>query len=321
MEQHQEILVRVCARDALADGIVGLTLAPVDGGQLPEWTPGAHLDLKLPLKADDGAEVIRQYSLCGDPRDRSCYRIGVLREAAGRGGSAYVHDRLAPGEVIRINAPRNHFPFEPTARTLFIAGGIGITPILPMVRQAAAEGHDWQLIVATRDRSRLAFEADFAALDPARVTFHFHAEKGLLDLDAVLGPLGAETTVYSCGPTGLLDALTQRSEGAPWQLRIERFAASEPVDTAGKGFDVICASSGERLRVGEGQTILEVVRPAGYKIESSCKDGICGTCETRVLRGMPDHRDSVLTAEERAANDYMMICVSRAQGSELELDI
>ncbi|WP_417607488.1 PDR/VanB family oxidoreductase [Primorskyibacter flagellatus] len=321
MEQHQDIMVRVCARDALADGIVGLTLAPINGGQLPEWTPGAHLDLKLPLKADDGEEMIRQYSLCGDPADRSCYRIGILRESAGRGGSAYVHDRLTCGDIVRINPPRNHFPFEPTARTLFIAGGIGITPILPMVRQAAAEGRDWQLVVAMRDRSRLAFDEDFAGLDPARVALHFDAEKGLLDLDTLLKPLGAETTVYSCGPTGLLDALTERSADALWQLRIERFAVSEPVDTAGKGFDVICASSGERLHVGEGQTILEVVRAAGYKIESSCKDGICGTCETRVLRGLPDHRDSVLTDEERAENDYMMICVSRAQDSEIELDI
>lgn len=321
MEQHQEILVRVCAREALADGIVGLTLAPINGVPLPEWAPGAHLDLKLPLTTDDGEEMIRQYSLCGDPADRGCYRIGILKEAAGRGGSAYVHEHLNAGDTIRINAPRNHFPFEPTVRTLFIAGGIGITPILPMVRQAAAEGRDWHLVVAMRDTSRLAFANEFAKLDPARVTLHFDAEKGLLDLNALLSPLGPETTVYSCGPTGLLDALTERNSGASWQLRIERFAASKPVNTAGKGFAVVCASTGERLHVGEGQTILEVVRAAGYKIESSCKDGICGTCETRVLRGRPDHRDSVLTEEERAVSDYMMICVSRAQGSEIELDI
>ncbi|HRO16201.1 MAG TPA: iron-sulfur cluster-binding domain-containing protein, partial [Paracoccus sp. (in: a-proteobacteria)] len=176
-----------------------------------------------------------------------------------------------------------------------------------------------ELVVAGRSRDRLAFAGELAALDPARVRCHFDDEAGLLDLAGLLDPLDGRTTVYSCGPAGLLDALQAKSEGAPWKLRIERFAAA--ADLTGDAFDVVCASSGQRLHVPEGKSILEVLRAAGIRVESSCRDGICGTCETRVLRGIPDHRDSVLTEAERAEGEYMMICVSRCKGRELELDI
>ncbi|SEH89891.1 PDR/VanB family oxidoreductase [Paracoccus alkenifer] len=321
MEQPRDIVVKVAHRDTLARGIVGLTLAAVDGMGLPDWTPGAHIDLKLPVSDADGMPLIRQYSLCGDPGGRDGYRVGILHEAAGRGGSAFVHETLKEGDLLTISAPRNHFPFEPGQKTLFITGGIGITPILPMVRQAAAQGRDWHLVAATRSRDHLAFADELAALDPARVRFHFDDQAGLLDLAGLLDPLDGQTTVYSCGPGGLLDALQARNEGAAWRLRIERFAAAAPADLSGDGFDVICASNGQRLHVPAGKSILEVLRAAGIKVESSCKDGICGTCETRVLRGIPDHRDSVLTEAERADGEYMMICVSRCKGRELELDI
>ncbi len=290
-----DIAVQVSSRKGLAEGVIGLTLRAVDGSDLPDWTPGAHIGLTLPIRDADGVPLVRQYSLCGDPADRACYQIGVLREAAGRGGSAYMHDCLQIGDVLTIDTPRNHFPFEPGQKTLFIAGGIGITPLLPMVRQATAEGRDWKMIVAVRNRSRLGFADQLEQFDPARVSYHFDEQHGLLDLNTVLVGLGAETTVYSCGPGGLLDALQTRNVGAPWQLRIERFAASvaAPTKSGGTGFDVICASNGARLHVAANQSILEVLRAAGYKVASSCKDGVCGTCETRVLRGLPDHRDSV----------------------------
>ncbi len=322
MDAAQRITAQVERLAQAGEGILHLVLTPVGATHFPEWSPGAHVDLFLPGTGQDGEPLVRQYSLCGDPSDLTHYHLGILREPQGRGGSAWVHDRLRVGDDIAVSAPRNHFPFAPTPKILFIAGGIGITPILPMARQAMREGRDWQLIVAARNRARLPFLAELAALPQERIRYHSDDEAGLLDLPALLSGLEAETTVYSCGPAPLLDALQSLNAGAPWALRIERFSAA-PADPAqaSRPFDVICRSSGQRLHVPADKSLLQVLRQAGIKVESSCRDGVCGTCETRVLAGLPDHRDSVLTPEERAEGTYMMVCVSRAESDVLELDV
>ncbi|MBY6058744.1 MULTISPECIES: PDR/VanB family oxidoreductase [Leisingera] len=313
--------LRIVRREELAEDILGLTLERPDGGALPPWTPGAHIELALSQAGPDQADLIRHYSLWGDPADRSAYHIGVLREARGRGGSAFIHDCLNEGDVLRAGGPRNNFPFTPQGPVLFIAGGIGITPILPMVCEAAACGLDWRLVAAARTPSRLALADRLAEFDPSRVKCHFDSTEGPLDLDALLNGLPAGASVYACGPAGLLDALQAGAEGRPWSLRVERFAAAAAAQVGDQAFDVICAKSGKRLHVPAEKSILETLRQAGVKVESSCKDGVCGTCETRILRGAADHRDVVLTPEERAEGAYMMICVSRACGTEIELDI
>ncbi|MDR0809754.1 MAG: PDR/VanB family oxidoreductase [Gemmobacter sp.] len=304
------------------EAILRLVLEPAEGGSFPAWQPGAHVDLIL-QGADQGrAPLIRQYSLCGDPADLTQYRLGILRDAAGRGGSVLIHDRLMIGDRIAIGTPRNHFPFRAEGRLLFIAGGIGITPMLPMVREAMRAGCDWHLIVAARNRARLPFLSDLETLPAERVRLHCDEEAGILDLAGLLAAEGRDTTVYSCGPGPMLDALQKLSVDAPWQLRIERFAAAPAADEGGDhGFEVICRRSGKRLRVPADRSLLEVLREAGIRVESSCRDGVCGTCETRVLSGTPCHRDSVLTAAERDEGTHMMVCVSRAAGDLLELDI
>lgn len=322
MGQSQQIAARVARLDPAGEGILRVVLVPLDAERFPAWEPGAHVDLILPGTGRDGEPLVRQYSLCGDPQDTTGYTFGILREPDGRGGSAWVHDRLKVRDTVAVSAPRNHFSFTPGRKTLFIAGGIGITPILPMARSAEAEGRDWQLIVAARNRGRLPFLTELASLPQTRVRYHCDDEAGLLDLPQLLAPLGDETTVYSCGPGPLLDALQRLNEGARWQLRIERFSAAPAIPgLVDRPFDVICRSTGLRLHVPADKSLLQVLRQAGIKVDSSCRDGICGTCETRVLAGTPDHRDSVLTPEERAEGTYMMACVSRAVSDVLELDI
>ncbi|GAA3437553.1 PDR/VanB family oxidoreductase [Kutzneria kofuensis] len=301
------------SKELIADGVVLLTLRHPDGHPLPAWTPGAHIDLVL-----DG--LVRQYSLCGDPGDTSTMQVAVLREPSGRGGSRHVHDVLHAGQRIEVCGPRNHFPLVAAKRYLFIAGGIGITPIRPMIAEVAATGRDWRLVYGGRTRSSMAFRAELERCHPGNVEIRPQNEHGLLDLPAVLAEADDDTAVYCCGPEPLLAAVEQfRTAGS---LHLERFA---PRITATDGphqeFDVELAQTGTVLRVPAGRSILEVVEQSGVSVLSSCQEGTCGTCETAVLSGTPDHRDSVLTDEERAANDTMMICVSRSCSPRLVLDL
>ncbi|MDT7705745.1 MAG: hypothetical protein QOG20_1352 [Pseudonocardiales bacterium] len=292
-------------RHEAADGVVVLTLR----GDLPPWEPGAHVDLVTP-------EGPRQYSLCGDPADEGVWRIGVLREPDGRGGSAFVHDELLPGTTVRVRGPRNHFPLLPSPSYLFIAGGIGITPLLPMIDAAGA---DWRLVYGGRTRTSMAF-LDALQPDP-RVTVAPQDETGLLDLDALLGEPRADTLVYCCGPEPLLAAVEERCASWPaGSLRVERFAP-KPVAGASTSFEVELTQSGVTLTVPADRSILDVVEEAGVTVLSSCSEGTCGTCETAVLDGEIDHRDSVLTTDEQSEGDCMMICVSRASCARLVLDL
>ena len=306
----------VSAKEHVAEGVVSLTLTHPGGARLPDWTPGSHIDLVLP----DG--TTRQYSLCGDRWDAHTYRIAVLREPAGRGGSAHVHDRLRPGDRVGAGTPRNHFPLVPSEKYLFIAGGIGITPLLPMVRQAELLGTDWQLLYGGRTRSSMAFREELTAAYGERVQVVPQDELGLLDLVAWLGTPRSDTKVYCCGPGPLLAAV----EGAcaawpPYALRTERFTAVRSAPVRDTAFDVELRRTGRTVTVTPEVSVLEAVRRAGVEVLSSCEQGTCGTCLTPVLAGRPDHRDSVLADHERAANDCMFLCVSRSCGDRLVLDL
>ncbi|MEV5609079.1 PDR/VanB family oxidoreductase [Streptomyces sp. NPDC052225] len=296
----------VADRRQEAEGVVSLLLRRPDGAPLPEWEPGAHVDLLL----GDGLE--RQYSLCGG--DASSWRIAVLREPDGRGGSALVHGELTPGRAVRARGPRNHFRLEPAPAYRFVAGGIGITPILPML--AAADG-EWSLFYGGRSRESMAFAGELGARHPAE---RLHLREGPLDLAAHLADLRPGELVYACGPESLLTAVEALVPSEA--LRTERFTPTA-VDTDGdEAFEVELACTGRTLTVPGDRSVLATLQDAGVEILYSCTEGTCGTCETDVLAGEVDHRDSVLTAQERACNETMMVCVSRAaKGGRLTLDL
>ncbi|MFI8993773.1 PDR/VanB family oxidoreductase [Streptomyces sp. NPDC053542] len=309
----------VARKRTVADGVCELSLRRPDGGPLPAWSPGAHLDLHLT------AELARSYSLCGDPAVRAEWRVAVLREPAGTGGSAYVHDHLTTGDKVTVSVPRNHFPFAPPsappARCLFLAGGIGITPLLPMIARAQVAGTDWRLLYGGRTRASMAY-ADRLAAHGERVTLRPEDEYGLLDLAGFLRDADPATHVYACGPEALLTAIEEqcRAVGLPEDaLHVERFRPAPAADDDGTAFEVELADSGRTVRVPPGRSILEAVEDAGVQVLSSCRAGTCGTCETEVLSGTPDHRDHLLTEAERSAGDTMLICVSRSHGPRLRL--
>ncbi|MFE7790154.1 PDR/VanB family oxidoreductase [Streptomyces sp. NPDC057460] len=301
-----------------ADGVLGIELTHPDGAPLPAWQPGAHIDVHT------GGQI-RQYSLCSDPADLTHWRIGILREPASRGGSAHIHTQLRPGQTVRVQGPRNHFELDAdnnAGRYLFIAGGIGITPILAMAREAARRAVPWRLVHGGRTRTSMAFGAELTALAElpgGSVEFVPQDEQGHIDLDTLLGDLPADTQVYCCGPEPLLAAVEERCPTA----RTERFAAptAAPRDGEDTGFDVVCSRTGTTVQVGPDTSVLDALEGAGISVPSSCRDGICGTCETKVLEGTPDHRDFLLSDSEKAAGASMMLCVSRACTPRLVLDL
>jgi ferredoxin-NADP reductase len=316
---HDEVdlRLRVARRATGAEGVVVLDLADPAGGELPAWSAGAHVDLELP------GGLVRQYSLCGDPADRSVWRIAVLREPESRGGSAHVHEALHEGEEVAVRGPRNHFALVPAPRYVFVAGGIGITPILPMIDAADAAGAEWELHYGGRSRRSMAFLESLEEVTGNRVVLHPQDEVGLIDLAAILGTPREGTLVYCCGPEPLLAAVEQRCAAWPeGTLHLERFAPKDvggPVLTG--SFEVELTVSGRTLTVPPEKSILQVVEEAGVQVLSSCQEGTCGTCETPVLEGEVDHRDSLLTPAEQAANDTMFICVSRAACPRLVLEL
>ncbi|MFG2320749.1 PDR/VanB family oxidoreductase [Streptomyces tendae] len=313
MTRYEAELV-VARRETAADGVLVLTLHHPMGEPLPAWEPGAHVDVVL------GPGLERQYSLCGDPADRAQWRIAVLREREGRGGSAYVHGELRAGDEVRVRGPRNNFRLEPAPRYRFVAGGIGITPVLPMLAAAEEAGAEWTLLYGGRTRAAMAFTQEVARFGD-RVTIVPEDESGLLDLGPVLDGLAPDTLVYCCGPGPLLDAVEARCPAG--SLRVERFRPKEADGDAPAEaeFDVVLARSGRTVVVPPGVSVLDAVRGAGVEVLYSCTEGTCGTCETEVVEGDPEHRDSVLTEEERAAGETMLICVSRCRGRRLVLDL
>ncbi|GAA4172240.1 PDR/VanB family oxidoreductase [Gryllotalpicola koreensis] len=302
-----EFDVVLLAASRVAENVLELELGAHDGSPLPDWQPGAHVDLLLA----PGLE--RQYSLIG-PAGDGRWRLAVLRERAGRGGSALVHDTLAVGDRLRARAPRNHFALAERGPALFIAGGIGITPFLPMIAAAEAAGLEWQLHYAGRSRAAMAYAEELAARHPSRVSLHISDEGTRLDAAQLLAD-AAEAQVYCCGPARLLDAVEAAASAAglpPASVHVERFEPKAHGSEANTAFEVELEFSGLTLTVPPDKSILETADEAGVLVLSSCREGTCGTCETHLVSGEVDHRDSVLSPGEQAENRTMMICVSRA---------
>ena len=298
-----------------AEDVVELTMSSRDGRPLPPWTPGAHVDLML-----EGG-LIRQYSLCSSPGDPTSYRVAVLLAPDSRGGSRQVH-ALTEGQTLRIRGPRNNFPLVSSPRYVFIAGGIGITPMLPMIEAADAAGADWSLHYGGRSRSSMAYLDELAAYGD-RVSLVPAGREGAARRRRASSPSPTRRrSIYCCGPEPLLAVVEK--EAASWPhgaLHLERFAAKE-IEREGDdaAFELVLQRSGVTVTVPADKTVFDTMRDAGVSVLGSCLEGICGTCETGVLEGEVDHRDSVLDADEQEANDAMMVCVSRCRGSRLVLD-
>ncbi len=318
IEAEYEADLVITAYEHVADGVVALTLADPSGAALPAWTPGAHIDLVL-------TDVItRQYSLCSSPSDANAFKVGVLNESASRGGSKFVHEKLAEGATVRVRGPRNHFALQPAQHYVFVAGGIGVTPMLPMIEHAEAEGAQWTLIYGGRSTATMAF-LDQLAQYGDRVKVIAGDDVALMSaaLDEAIGTPKDHTLVYTCGPEGLLAAVQRRCESWPaGSLHFERFTPKVVEGAVNEAFDVELSLSGVTLHVAADQSIFDAAEAAGISVLGSCREGICGTCETVIVEGEADHRDSVLNENEQESNETMMICVSRCKpGSHLVLDM
>lgn len=302
------------SRRSVATGIEEFEFGRPDGSRLPDWAPGAHIDVVL----RDG--VVRQYSLCGDRLDAHAYRIAVQREPGGRGGSVTLHDELEVGDTVSFGGPRNSFRLPPAGAYHFIAGGIGITPILPMVRQAAELGADWRLVYLARRPDLMAYREELAPHGD-RVVLHAADVVGRADLDAHR-PTAPGVRVLACGPERLLDAV-EAWGAVPGGIapRVERFTARADDGRPSPRFRVRAERSAVTAEVGASESVVEALRRVGVDVLTSCAQGVCGTCETDVLGGEPDHRDSLLDDDERRSGRCMFPCVSRAFGPELVLDL
>lgn len=316
MHGHNSRRLRVQQKNYEADGVTSITLVDPSGAPLPTWEPGAHVALHLP------GGLIREYSLCSDPEDTSRWTVAVLRAEKSRGGSIHVHDKLSVGAEIDVEGPRNAFALDDSATGhVLIAGGVGITPIVAMMRRLERTGRTWRMLYAGRSRSSMAFVDEVDSYRGS--TIHADDEQGgLPDLAALLGGLGTGTVVYCCGPAPLLDAVTA-AVPADATLRTERFAAPEVAAPEGgdTAFEVVLERSGRRLPVPPDQSVLDALLDAGLDVPSSCTEGICGTCEVGVVKGDVDHRDFLLGDAEHAANQIMFPCVSRCRSAELVLDL
>lgn len=313
---ERDLELVVTERQTESDGVVSFSFASADGQELPLWTPGAHMDVTV----TDG--LTRQYSLCGETSDTQRWRIGVLREPKGRGGSEFMHENIQVGDTIRARGPRNNFDLVASDRYLFIAGGIGITPILPMVRQVAAQGLPWTLLYGGRSRKSMAFLDELQQIEGGELVLAPEDEVGLLDLEAHLGTPSDNTSVYCCGPGPLLDVVEALClEWPAGALQIERFAPSSRPIASGEAFDVEVDQSDIKVHVPSHATMLEVLESAGCEIENSCRAGICGTCLVYVTEGEPEHHDDILTDEQRSSNSMMLPCVSRSKTASLTIQL
>jgi len=310
LSQELILLVREVRREA--EDVVSIRLTTWNNAPLPEWQPGCHLDIRLP----SGRR--RQYSLCGDPADRTSYRIAVRRLPGGEGGSLEVHEALTEGRVVRVQGPRNAFPFLPDERYLFLAGGIGITPILPMVKAAQRVGADWRLIYTGRDLASLPFLNELEGLPEGRVTVRTDDEHGVPDCADLLAGTPGDAAIYCCGPAPMIDgvrAAFRARERGTGTLHFERFAPAPVV--GGQPFEVELARSGKTVAVPADRSALEAIKAELPDVAYSCQQGFCGTCRAGVLAGDVDRR----AASDRGDEDSMLICVSRASGGRITLDL
>lgn len=316
-----QLEVKVLRKKQEADGIASFELARLDGRPLPPFSAGSHIDVQVP------GGLTRQYSLCNDAQESHLYRIAVLRDAASRGGSAAMHDRLNEGDVLAISEPRNHFPLVHAVRTILFAGGIGITPLLCMAQRLAATGSQFELHYCTRSREKTAFIDEIAASAFAsRVHYHFDdgpAEQKL-QLAQMFAQPEAQTHLYICGPAGFIQHVIDWAKGYGWpaaQIHVEYFSAAPQDTRADSAFEVKIASSGRTIAVPADKTVVQALAAQGIEVLTSCEQGVCGTCITRVLEGECDHRDMYFTDEEKAKNDQFTPCCSRAKSPVLVLDL
>lgn len=316
---HRRLLVRQVrwvARD-----VVELRLARPSGGALPPWEPGAHVELVLP------SGLRRAYSLCGDVADTEAWTVAVHRVSEGRGGSLEIHETALVGRELEVHGPVNRFPLLPAEGYLLLAGGSGVTPLLPMARELTARGLPWRLVLGARDRSRLPYAEELTALGGDQVLLVPQDEAGLPDLAAELAATPPTYAVYACGPPSMLDALTTvcRALDPPRSPHLERFAPADGSPdrsgVRGEEFEVVLSRAGLRMTVPAGRSVLDVVRERLPNVPYSCEEGYCGSCETPVTAGVPDHRDTVIDPSERPTATTMMICVSRSVSPVLELDL
>ncbi|OGA94762.1 MAG: Vanillate O-demethylase oxidoreductase [Burkholderiales bacterium RIFCSPHIGHO2_12_FULL_61_11] len=322
MSPLSTLSVRVARKATEAADICTFELVDVDGGPLPAFSAGSHVDVALP----NG--LTRQYSLCNDPKETHRYLIGVLRDPASRGGSQAMHEQVQEGQLLQISAPKNHFPLaHDVQRHLLLAGGIGVTPILCMAERLANVGVDFEMHYCTRSPERTAFhQRIIGSRFSSQVQFHFDdgiAEQKL-DIAALLIPPASGVHLYVCGPKGFMDAVlnTARAKGWPeHQLHYEFFAAEVVPSASDASFEVKLASSGRIITVPKDQTVVQALAAAGVEVQTACEQGVCGTCLTRVLEGVPDHKDMYLTPEEQAANDQFTPCCSRSKTPMLVLDL
>jgi ferredoxin-NADP reductase len=301
-----------------AESINSFELVSPDGGELPPFTAGAHIDLHL------ANGMIRSYSLVNDQNERHRYVIAVNNEAAGRGGSKLVHDSLRAGQVIEISYPRNNFTLhEEAAHSVLIAGGIGITPLLSMIRRLEVLGRSWELHYAARTRPAAAFLDDLNALRPPKLYLTFDQEPNarMIDLASIVKSAPADAHIYCCGPVSMLEAFEAATADRPaGHVHVEYFKAKEKPAADG-GFEIRLARSKQTIAVQPGQTILDALLSAGINVNYACSEGVCGTCETRLIEGTPDHRDLFLSREEQQASTSIMICCSGSKSPTLVLDI
>ncbi len=285
---EQMIQVRLRALVWEAPGVLSLELTAADGGTLPSFEPGAHVDLKLP----DG--TLRQYSLFSDPNDTSHYRLGI-RDVAGGASSGFIHRKLRPGDLLAVSAPRNNFKLVDASHYIFLAGGIGITPLIPMMREASAKGRPWTLLYCNRRNEDVPFLAEIRKLG-GDISLHSTEAGTRLDVARRFDAVENGAAIYCCGPERLMTAVEEATSAWPeGSVHFEWFAPrTRPADETGGGFEVVCQQSGLTLMVPPSKSILEVLSEAGIEVPRSCEQGICGTCEVRMISGEADHRDSIL---------------------------
>lgn len=312
--------VRVRSRTSAARDIVMLELEPVEGA-LPPFTAGAHVDLHL------GNGLVRQYSLLNDPVEDHRYVIAVQRDRDSRGGSSHVHDALHEGAIVKISAPRNHFPLvEDAPHVVLVGGGIGVTPLLSMAARLASLGRSWELVYCARTRDHAAARDTLAGYGE-HVRFNFDQEPGgsMLDLVQLVARAPEGTHFYCCGPTPMLGAFEAAMQARPGFGHVEYFSPKAPDPAApaatSHAFDVELARTGTTLHVDADRSILDTLIDAGFDLPYSCQEGVCGSCETAVIEGAVEHRDFVLSDAEKAASKSMMVCCSRARGARLVLDL
>ena len=317
----ENLEVKVLKKRLEAEGITSFELVRTDDRPLPAFSAGSHIEVQIP------GGLTRQYSLYNDSGEQHRYRIAVLREPASRGGSIKMHDAVNEGDVIYISAPHNHFPLQQAKHTLLLAGGIGVTPLLCMAQRMDAIGNDFAMHYCSRSTERMAFREDISASNFAsKVSFHFDAGEPdqQLDLETLLAKPDAGTHIYVCGPSGFIDFVVNTAKAKGWnkdQVHFEYFGAG-PQDKSGDGnFEVKIASTGKIYPIAANTSVTEALKVHGIEILTSCEQGVCGTCITRVLEGEPDHRDMYFTDKEHAKNDQFTPCCSRSKSAMLVLDL